>query len=77
MAWTEPLNDLLSKIRLLIIIAVDWGSSKKHKIEWLVLMLFNNERLQQTWWGGGNHARKSNNKQKQKQPNIFIVPHRG
>lgn len=53
----EPLNDLLRKMKILITIAVDWDSSKKHKIQWLVLMLFNKERLQQVW-KKKRHAKK-------------------
>lgn len=85
MVWTEeivskhqcladPLNDLLSKIRILITIAEDWSSSKKHKIEWFVLMLFNRIGFNKP---GKKNAKNANNKQKQKQPNIFIFHHRG
>lgn len=69
----EPLNDL-SKIRILITIAVHWDSRKKHKIEWLVLMLFNKNRLQQVW-KKKKTCKKADNKQKQ--PNVFIFHHRG
>lgn len=71
----ELFDDLLSKIRIVITRAEDWGSSsRKHKTEWLVLMLFNKESLHQT---ENKHAKKANNKQKQKQQNVFIFHHRG